>query len=126
MIEIKIACILGEIFGKEINIIPVVLYPLGIKTPDYIINGEKFDLKQIFGNKRNTLYDALTRKSEQANNFIFDITKSKMNVEEAIAQIERMYGSQHRKWVDKIVLIRDNKILKIYERNKERLVQPNT
>lgn len=45
--ELEVAKILGKIFGVQVNIIPRVNEPAGIKTPDYIINNEKFDLKEI-------------------------------------------------------------------------------
>ena len=87
-----------------------------IETPDYIINGEKFDLKEIYGNGKNTLDTAISKKRNQSTNFIFDITKTKMSKEEAIDQINRIYESKHRQWVDKIILIMNMNILKIYQR----------
>lgn len=114
--EIEVANILGELYGGNINLIPRINEPEHIKTPDYIINGEKFDLKEIIGNGKNTLYDALSHQKRQANNFIFDISNTEMFVAEAIRQINVIYTSQHRKWVDKILLIRNNTILKYYKR----------
>lgn len=35
--------------GGNINIVPRINNPPNIKTPDYVINNEKFDLKQITG-----------------------------------------------------------------------------
>ena len=53
--ETEIATILGQTLGEKVCLIPVVLKPKGIQTPDYIINNRKFDLKQITGNGKNTL-----------------------------------------------------------------------
>ena len=41
--EIEVAKILGKAIGGRVNIIPRINKTFGIKTPDYIINGEKFD-----------------------------------------------------------------------------------
>ena len=111
--EIEVANMLGEILGGEVRLIPVVLNPKHIETSDYIINKEKFDLKEIYGNGKNTLDTAISKKKEQANNFIYDITKTQMK---EIEQIEKIYASKHRQWVNKIVLIENKKILKIYSK----------
>ncbi len=114
--EREVAKLLGKIYGGNIELVPVVLNPQGIKTPDYMINGEKFDLKEILGNGKNTFDTAISKKKKQSNNFIFDISQTKMNEEEAIRQIEKIYTSHNRTWVGTIILIKDNKLLKIYER----------
>lgn len=107
---------MGEIYGGQVILVPVVLNPKGIKTPDYIINGEKFDLKEIFGNGKNTLDTAISKKKEQSTNFIFDISNTEMQTIKAINQIQGIYKSNNRTWVNKIILIKDNKVLKIYKR----------
>lgn len=114
--ERNVANLMGETLGGQVELIPVVLNPKGIKTPDYIINDEKFDLKEIFGNGKNTLDTAISKKKKQSSNFIFDITNTEMSETEAIKQIQRIYKSNNRTWVEKLILIRDNKILKMYKR----------
>lgn len=114
--ERQVAELLGKTYGGQVYLVPVVLNPKEIKTPDYIINGNKFDLKEIFGNGKNTLDTAISKKKKQATNFIFDISKTEMKTNQAIIQIERIYTSKNRTWVDNIVLIKDNKILKIFKR----------
>lgn len=107
---------MGKTYGGQVKLIPVVLNPPGIKTPDYTVNDKKFDLKEIFGNTKNTIYNAITKKKEQSTNFIFDISSTKMQATEAIEQIQGIYNSTHMSWVDEIVLIKNNKVLKIYIR----------
>lgn len=114
--EKEVARLLGKVYGGKVKLVPVVLNPQGIKTPDYIIEGEKFDLKEIFGNGKNTLDTAISKKKNQSTNFIFDISKTEMQENEAIEQIYKIYKSEHRKWVNKIILIKSNKVLKIYRR----------
>lgn len=114
--EKEIANLLGQVFGGKVNLIPVVLQPKGVQTADYIINNKKFDLKQILGNGRNTLDTAINKKKKQSNNFIFDISKSEMKIEEVLSQIDRIYNAKNRMWVDTIVLIKDKTILKVFRR----------
>lgn len=114
--EKEVADILSKFYGKDVKIIPRINYPKEIKTPDYIMEGEKFDLKQITGNGKYVIQGNLKGKSKQSNNFIIDITKSQMDNIDALKQIENIYKSKHYLWVDKIVLINNNEIQKIYNR----------
>lgn len=114
--EKEVANILGEIYGGELKILPRINEPIKIKTPDYIIQNEKYDLKEIHGNSKNTLYNAINKKKEQSSNFIYDISNTEMETIEAIEQIQNIYKSKHTNWVNEIVLIKDNQILKIYKR----------
>lgn len=116
--EIEVAKKLGELYGGEIKLIPRINKPLGVKTPDYIINDEKFDLKEITGNGKYTIQGNIKGKSKQSNNFVIDITKSKLYEKEIKEQIERIYNSKHYLWLDKIILIKNNTIIRVYKRNK--------
>lgn len=90
----------------------------GIKTPDYIINNEKIDLKQIVGNGKYVIQGNIKNKQKQANNFVVDITESKIKEKDATDQIHNIYNSMHYLWIDKILLLRGKKILKIYKRSQ--------
>ena len=116
--ERQVAELLGKTYGGQVNLVPVVLNPQGIKTPDYILNEKKYDLKEIFGNSKNTIYNAITKKKGQSENFIFDISKTEMQEAEAIRQIQLIYKSKHKNWLNETILINNNKIIKIYQRQK--------
>lgn len=114
--EKEVANMLGKLYGGNIKIIPRINEPKGIKTPDYIVKNKRYDLKQIKGNGKYVIQGNLKGKQKQADNFIIDITKSKINIEEAVKQIENIYSSKHFLWLDRIVLIKDKELLKIYKR----------
>ena len=114
--EKEVANMLGEYYGGQVAIIPRVNKPANIKTPDYIINGERFDLKQITGSGKYVIEGDIKKKKEQANNFVIDITKSKIEMEEVERQVKSIYASKRYLWVDKIIIVKENKILKIYKR----------
>ncbi len=114
--EKEVAGILGRIYGGKVRIIPRINKPEGIKTPDYMIENRKYDLKEIYGNSKNTLYNAINKKKEQSNNFIFDISNTEMKEIEAIEQIKSIYKSKHKDWVNAIILIKNNQVLKMYKR----------
>ena len=114
--EEEVANLMGQFFGGKVNIIPRISYPQRIKTPDYIIAREKYDLKTLTENNKNTIYNALHKQKRQANNFIIDISINEMSQDEAEKQINDVYNSRHTEWIKKIVLVKDDKILKIYLR----------
>ena len=113
--EKEVANILGKIYGGQVRIIPRVNKPLNIKTPDYIINEEKIDLKQITGSGKYVIEGNIKGKKEQANNFIIDITNSKLKDIEVEKQIANIYKSKRYSWVDKIFLLKENNIIKVYK-----------
>ncbi len=115
--EKEVANILGKIYGGEVRIIPRINNPLNIKTPDYIINNEKFDLKEITGKGKYVIQGNIKGKEKQANNFIIDITNTELKIKEAKEQIHNIYNSKHYMWLDKIFLIKNKDILNVYKRN---------
>lgn len=116
--EKEVAKVLGKLYGGKVNLVPVVLNPQGIKTPDYTVNGAKFDLKEPTGSSKTTIYDLFKNKKKQANNFIVDIHKSGLDRDESIRQAEKIFDSKHREWIETIILIDNNKVFKILKRKK--------
>ena len=114
--EKEVANMLGSLYGGKIKIIPRINEPKNIKTPDYIVKNKRYDLKQISGNGKYVIQGNLKGKQKQADNFVIDITKSKMSTDEAIRQVENIYNSKHFLWLDRIILLKDKEFLKIYKR----------
>lgn len=103
--------------GGEIEINPRISDPPNVKISDYYFRGMRLDLKEINGNGKNTIDTAIKSKRDQANNFILDIKeKCKLEDQEIIKQIEKIYNSKNRDWLDMIILKRNNKLIKIYKR----------
>lgn len=114
--EIEVAGLLGEAIGGKVNIIPRVNKPFGIKTPDYIINDEKFDLKEITGGGKYVIEGNLRNKKKQSNNFVIDLTNAKIGIKEVERQINSIYISKRFLWIDKIFAIKGNKLIRAYKR----------
>lgn len=114
--EKEVAKILSEIYRRKVKLIPAVLNPQHIKTPDYMIKNVRFDLKEPTGNSKTTIYDLFKHKSKQADNFIIDIHKSELSRLESIEQTQQLFYSSHRKWINTIILMEDNEIFKILKR----------
>lgn len=117
--EKNIAELLQRELGGEIHMVPRVLYPAGISTPDYMFRGAKYDLKSLSGVSKNVIYNAISKKRRQSDNFILDFTQCALSDEELFKQIDSIYWSKHTRFVDTIITIRDGKILKIFTRNNK-------
>ena len=68
------------------------------------------------GNSKNTCYNNVHEAKGQAKNVILDITKTEMDLEEVEKQLLVVYRSTHTAFVDKIVIIEHNEILKVFKR----------
>ena len=114
--ERQIAEILAVRYGKTVELVPLALFPQKVQTPDYLIDGEWFDLKTPKGKSANLLYNQVAKKIMQASNFIFDLTKCPLPIDEIERQVNGLYSSRHTRFIDKIVLMRNGEILKVYGR----------
>ena len=114
--ERNIANVLGKTFGGTVQLVPRVLNPQGIKTPDYIFKNEKYDLKTVTGLSKNVLYNALKGKKNQAENFIFDISQNTLDIEDLTNQARMLFESKNREFVKRIILIKDDVVLNVFER----------
>lgn len=116
--EKEIANIIAKETGKDIKMVPRITFPQNIQTPDYLIDGIKFDLKTPPGNGKNTLYGMVKSKKRQANNFVICADKTALSIDEIEQQIQGIYTSKNTSFVDTIILVKNEEIVKIYKRNK--------
>lgn len=117
--EKSVAELLERELGGEIYMVPRILYPQGISTPDYIFRGESFDLKVLSGESKNLIYNAIAKKKKQANNFVLDISECPLDLEQIYQQVESIFWSSHTFFVKKLILIKGDKVLKIFARDKK-------
>lgn len=117
--EKNVANWLKETFGGEIYMLPRINIPEGIQTADYLFRGEKWDLKEIKSTGKNVLDNRVNGLKKQANNFIFDISNTTISIKEIKNQIDKFYESPNRKWINKIMLIKNQKLICIYIRKKD-------
>lgn len=121
--ERRCAKVLAKTFGENVILLPKVNNPQSIKSADYLFKNEFLDLKTI--NKSNkmqlskdSIYNSLKKCQKQSNNFVIDITNYTYEKDVAYKQIEKIYNSGHRSWIDTIYLMENDKIIKIFKRKK--------
>lgn len=114
--EREIADVLGRKYGKTVELVPQVMLPQGIQTPDYLIDGERFDLKSPIGNGKNLLYGLIAKKQRQSHNFIVDITRCPLSMGDLEKQAEDLYRSPRTGFLNQIVFIKNEEVVKVFGR----------
>ena len=117
--ERKIAENLAGLLGANVKMIPRVLFPQGISTPDIFINNEAYDIKEPIGKGKAVIYNMVSKKKRQANNFVIDISHCPLSENEIRNQVADVYRSSHTRFIDKIILCKNGNILNIYKRIKK-------
>lgn len=87
---------LSRTLGKHVEMVPRVNYPKGISTPDYLVDGMKFDLKEVSGDGKNIIDTASKKAKKQAENIVFDISNTSLTEDKIIDQLEKVYKSGRR------------------------------
>ncbi|GFI33095.1 hypothetical protein IMSAGC013_04502 [Lachnospiraceae bacterium] len=114
--ERAVADMLSKKYGKVVELVPQVMYPQGIQTPDYLIDGERFDLKSLKSSGKNLIYNMVSKKKKQSPNFIFDITNCPLSEDEIEKQIKDVYASVHTKFIKKMVVVKEGEIIKAFDK----------
>ena len=76
-------------------------------------------LKEIKSTGKNVLDNRVNGLKKQSNIFIFDISNTPISTREIKNQIDKLYESPNRKWINKIMLIKNQKLICIYIRKKD-------
>ena len=114
--ERRIGEMLAEKYGRRVELVPQILHPPGISTPDYLIDGQRFDLKTLTGKGKNLLYGAIAKKKKQAHNFIVDITDCPLSCEEMDRQIADLYRSPRVAFLETLVVVKSDTVVKVFAR----------
>jgi hypothetical protein len=116
--EIEVANLFKDNYGCDVKLIPRVCGKYkGVKTPDSLIDGEKWDLKGIKKIGKNGISNVLRKHKEQSNNFILDLSLLRNCSDEKLNhEINMIYLKHNTQFVDKIVIVKDYKIIKIFKR----------
>lgn len=114
--EREIADVLGRKYGKDVEFVPQVMFPQGVQTPDYLIDGERFDLKSPIGSGKNLLYGLIAKKQRQSHNFIIDATNCPLSMEELEKQAEDLYRSPRTGFLNLIVFMKNGDVVKVLSR----------
>ncbi|MBR3143874.1 hypothetical protein IKF12_01590 [Candidatus Saccharibacteria bacterium] len=99
--------------GYDITLIPPSHVP-NIKTPDFIMNKIKWEMKSPKGENRSTFEHAFQAALKQSANVIFDLRRTHMLDSKAIKILEQLYG--HSKSIRRLVIITKRQKLLEYKK----------
>lgn len=108
----------SEKTGKHVDILPRVAHIKRVSSPDYLIDGTFFDLKEIEGSGKNVIDGSSKKAKKQTPNIIFDITKTSLSTEEIMEQINNVYRSG-RRGLQTVVVKKGDELLYVLEPNKK-------
>lgn len=80
-----------------------------VKTPDFYIDGESWELKTLHGSGKNTVLNALTTAKKQAPRIILDITDCPKPIEQIVSDCESKLQRPNSR-IREIILYKDGAI----------------
>ena len=115
--EKEIAELIEKEFGGEMYMVPRVNSPQGVSTPDYLFRGVGYDLKTLGESAgANTLFNRVKKAKWQAQNFIIDVTNTKLDEDTILAQVKKVFHREDTKWVDDILIVQNGSRIRVFKR----------
>lgn len=116
--EKEIAELLERKLGGELYMVPKVNAPQGVRTPDYLFRGIRYDLKTLTSKATgDTIFQRVKKAKGQAGRIIVDVTQAEKLSDAGISgQIEKIFRHRETGFVEEIMIVRDGKIQKILRR----------
>lgn len=112
--EENIAEWLSKNIGGKIYLCPRVLLPEKFKSPDYIWDDEKWDLKDIYKHSKNTITTAISSTKNQSNNIILNLIDPTYSDVDLYREMKRVFFNKRYYYMDKIIILENYKLRKIY------------
>lgn len=107
--KVEVAMWLESTFGGVLKYLPDINED-NVKCADYYFRKAHWNLVEI---KDSNLYDSIEQEKERANNFIIDVSRSKLNDKEIYQQIDRIFS--YAKWVDTIIVKRNYLLVGVFK-----------
>ena len=102
---------LKDTFGGKTFINPEVKGHNMPRSADLNFRNQKWEVKSPTGNSIRTIDNNIISGKGQANNFVIDITNSKISLEDGIERLNKIYKDPKRYYVNKIILRKGEKYI---------------
>lgn len=116
--EHQVASWFAETTGANVDLVPRVNFPEKTPTPDFLINDEPFDLKEVTGSGKYAIDGNAKKAKKQSANIIFDVTKSSLSEQEIFEQLNDVYR-WGRRGLKKTIVKKNNNIIGIFDTKKD-------
>lgn len=115
--EKNVGELLAQKYGKDVAMVPVIKGKyLKVSTPDYLIDGKRWDLKELNGESDNAIRNAIHKKEEQADNFIIDVSNYKKGISFIYAQVMDVFTKPNTSFVNSLIILKDGEILSVFKK----------
>jgi hypothetical protein len=104
--EAKVAKLLSNYLHADVKIMKAINH-FKVKTPDYVINGDFWELKTIISHKVDKLEDRLSDAESQASKVVIDIRKTTIHPRRASQTICTVL--KDKKHIERVLLITKEK-----------------
>ena len=105
--------------GAKVEMVPRVNYPPKVRTPDILVDGEKWDIKAPTGGGGHVIDNNSKKAKEQAPNILFDMTNSPLSDEEILKQLHQVYKLETR-GLEKAVIKRYEEVIAVYKKTNKK------
>ena len=99
--ELKVAEMLAQKYGCEVKIVPKIHIPSHIQTPDYYVNGVKYDLKTP--DKYKGVFRRIEKSEGQAARFII-YTKHLPEINMVLKEVRHVFSNNTTSWVEEVLI----------------------
>lgn len=106
--EFSAAIVIAEHFRSDV----VVIRPASFRTPDFDVNGVKWELKSPMGSSARTIENNMRAARKQSVNIVVDLGRIKLHQRRAISRIN-FYLSKPNQFKKVLVITKSKKIIAI-------------
>ena len=108
--ELSAAYLIADYYQANI----IFLRPSCQHTPDFDINGIKWELKSPLGNSKNTIKNNLHSARKQSTNIILDLRRIKMSYDKTLSNINYYFRSHRSQIRHLIIITKSGEILEVF------------
>jgi hypothetical protein len=113
--EAKVAKVLSDYLRSNVRLLKPI-NRFRVKTPDYVIGGEFYELKSITSHKANKIEDRAFTAEHQAENIVIDIRKTTIHSRRASQIIRQVLGKKNH--IKRVLLVTKEKDKKVLDFHK--------
>ena len=109
--EISAALIMANYFKNDV----VFLRPISLKSPDFKVKNEIWELKSPRGDSKNTIHNVFITSRKQSYNVVIDLRRCKMDERKAFSRIRDAYNKRRRRKCKLKIITKRGEVVDISE-----------
>ena len=115
-IEKNVAQWLSDEIGGKFYLCPRVELPMRVRSPDYLWDGEWWDLKSVYSHGRNTVTTSIGNARGQSDNVILNLVDPSYEDSDVYIEMSRVFNSDRYAYIKRIMVVEDYRVRFVYKR----------